>query len=596
MEEKKAWFLIGVVTVICLIGLFFSKFDIRLLFEPLSADVHCRITLSKPIELSETYTFHVKNRRFHVLFRNWEVPLTFKEKLSEPFVEVVETDGTSDSYIKDYRGKLYGKFSDERSRKAALFYGRPNEVGIVNPDTFPPGNYKLKATYNLYPPIHTDGKFYHLNFKLASFHVPYRNVVIEIDPGKTRILEVFPHMKEFSVKRENGKVVVKGKASRNSLVEVEILTLPFKTPGFFQHVPDVKGRTERANRIPVLLHTLSSALVLLLKTLLILLPPALVFIYLKFGKEKEFTVPQFLSFIPNPKRKPYEVNLLFTGDAAQGDENGFYATVLDLMRRKFISIKPEGDDLLIKVLKEPEDPYERKITDFFKRHSVNGIFSLKALRNRVEWAKNERNIAYLKSLKAELDPLLKYENDELVNRHLNLKGVRIASSFGMFSFFLFIIISFSLLFFLRFFSTFNGYSVFILSLTLFIASLIAAASPAQIFGRWKKNYYMEKLQWEAFKKFLTDLALIKKYAPEDVVIWKEWLVYGTALGVAEKVEEALKKFAKFEIPEVRTLRAVRGNFSSFSSTLSSSISQASPSGSSGFGSGGGFGGGGAGGR
>ena len=403
-------------------------------------------------------------------------------------------------------------------------------------------------------------------------------------------------MKEFSVERRDGKVFIRGRAPQNSLVEVELLTLPFSTYGFPRHVSDVKEKTERANRIPMLFHTLSKALIFFLKTLLILLPPVLVFIYLKFGKEKEFTVPEFLSFIPNPERKPYEVNLLFTGDAAQGDENGFYATVLDLMRRGFISVKPAGDDLLIEVLKEPEDPHERKVTDFFKRHSVNGVFSLKALKNRVEWAKNERNVAYLKSLEAELNSLLKYENEELVNRHLNLKGVKIADTFGKFSFFLFIVISFSLLFFLRFFSTFNGYSVFVLSLTLFIASLIAAASPAQIFGRWKKNYYMEKLQWEAFRKFLSDLALIKRYAPEDVVIWKEWLVYGTALGVAEKVEKALKKFAKVEIPEVRTLNAVRGSFSSFSSTLSSSISQASPSGSSGFGSGGGFGGGGAGGR
>ncbi len=596
MESKKAGIIIAVVTIISLLGLFLSEFDLRLLFKPLTADVYYRITLSSPIELSETYRFHVKDRRFHVLFRNWEVPLTLKEKLSEPFVEVINENGTSDSYVKDFRGKLYGKFTSERSRKTALFYGRPNEVGIVDPDIFPPGDYKLNATYNLYPPIHTDGRFYHLNFKLAGFHVPYRNVVIEIVPEKTKIVEVFSHMKEFSVERENGKVVVRGRAPQNSLVEVELLTLPFSTYGFPRHVSDVKGKTERANRIPMLLHTLSNVLILFLKTLLILLPPALVFIYLKFGREKDFTVPRFLSFIPNPERKPYEVNLLFTGDAAQGNENGFYATVLDLMRREFISVKPEGDDLLIKVLKEPEDPYEKKVTDFFKRHSVNGIFSLKALKNRVEWARNEKNISYLKSLKAELDSLLKYENDELVNRHLNLKGVKIADTFGRFSFFLFIIISFSLLFFLRFFSTFNGYSVFILSLTLFIASLIAAASPSQIFGRWKKNYYMEKLQWEAFKKFLSDFALIKKYAPEDVVIWKEWLVYGTALGVAEKVEEALKKFAKVEIPEVKTLNAVRGNFSSFSSTLSSSISQASPSGSSGFGSGGGFGGGGAGGR
>ena len=34
--------------------------------------------------------------------------------------------------------------------------------------------------------------------------------------------------------------------------------------------------------------------------------------------------------------------------------------------------------------------------------------------------------------------------------------------------------------------------------------------------------------------------MIQKYAPADFSMWGEWLVYGTALGVGDKVEEAMK--------------------------------------------------------
>lgn len=49
-----------------------------------------------------------------------------------------------------------------------------------------------------------------------------------------------------------------------------------------------------------------------------------------------------------------------------------------------------------------------------------------------------------------------------------------------------------------------------------------------------------KLEWDAFAKFLSDLALMKKYSPGDLLMWGEWLVYGTALGVGDKVEAAMK--------------------------------------------------------
>ena len=86
----------------------------------------------------------------------------------------------------------------------------------------------------------------------------------------------------------------------------------------------------------------------------------------------------------------------------------------------------------------------------------------------------------------------------------------------------------------------NALSSLIASIIIVIQSIIAIAFPTTLFGIWKNDSYKEKLEWDAFTKFLSDLALMKKYSPGDLLMWGEWLVYGTALGVGDKVEAAMK--------------------------------------------------------
>ena len=142
----------------------------------------------------------------------------------------------------------------------------------------------------------------------------------------------------------------------------------------------------------------------------------------------------------------------------------------------------------------------------------------------------------------------------------------------------------------------NMYPIFgeiaIFSGTLAVQSaIIAFLTPSTLFGRWKGEYYKEKLEWDAFRKFLSDMAMMKKYLPEDVVVWKEWLIYGTALGVGENVIKAMNAL-NVVIPDVSTASSVYYSFHSVNSSVASAYSAATGGG----GGGGGFGGGGAGGR
>ena len=65
--------------------------------------------------------------------------------------------------------------------------------------------------------------------------------------------------------------------------------------------------------------------------------------------------------------------------------------------------------------------------------------------------------------------------------------------------------------------------------------------PKDVFGRWTKvgrEYY---LRWKNFEKYLSDYSLIKEKAPESVVLWDQYLIYGTAIGIAKKVSKAIKE-------------------------------------------------------
>jgi uncharacterized membrane protein len=142
----------------------------------------------------------------------------------------------------------------------------------------------------------------------------------------------------------------------------------------------------------------------------------------------------------------------------------------------------------------------------------------------------------------------------------------------------------------------NIYPTFVYSFIFLIQGLIVTAAKPTLLGRWKEEYYKEKLEWDGFRKFLSDMAQLKKYELQDFAMWKEWLIYGTALGVGKKVSEAMKKL-KVSVSEADMVPII---FTSFHGVNLALITTGHPSSGGGhggsFGGGGGFGGGGAGGR
>ncbi len=609
MEKKRFYFLVIFSAFLAV----FSFMDFRIFFSKLTADYSAVLVFNKTISLSENYTYNVrKNDVFSMLFRNWKAPLTFGEKLDFPFIEVVSfNSSTGISYLKDFSGKVFingvkNKPFYEEIKLEILRKAENNEVGLVdgeNPNfkRLKKEKYALDVNYKLFPPVELDEKFSHINLKLASNHILYPNVKILVKDPEFLIKEIFVHMTDFIVKPVKDGYLVEGSSPANKLIELEFLTKRFPFNGFVRNFSDVYGKTVKANRSLymklAIIKTVDKAILLFS----LIFPGFIIFFYNRYGREKDFPVPEIVSFIPDKNLKPYVVNMLFMGDVKNGDENGFKATILDLYRRGFLKIYRNGEKgLIIEIMKEKSgDKYEDAVLKFLKMNgaeiSKKNIFIPERFEIKVKNMVSRRDLASLKSLKAEVDLLQSYTDERVVVNYMDMLGYRIYKTS------VFIVVALLFIFVMFAFtqsSLVDGSKILQHAGILFLQFILFIFLPSQVFGRWRGDKYREKLMWDGFRNFLSNFAMIKRYQPEDISIWKDWLTYATALGVADNVKTAMKQLG-ITIPDIKDVDdANLGITVGFASVYSGyrSLTARESGGRGGFGAGGGFGGGGAGGR
>ncbi len=297
-----------------------------------------------------------------------------------------------------------------------------------------------------------------------------------------------------------------------------------------------------------------------MRLLVLLAPLMLLLVYGRFGKERFFTVPASLSYVPN-KRKPWQVNLIFKGDPFDFDKDGFYATILNLHRQDLVEIlSDEANDLKIRLLKDPaeaEDDYERSVLNFLHKDAVEGVFSYNSFERKIE---SLRNRAYNDSTSA-LNELNEICGDmtDLMAGPGEAFGREFFTNYGkataMMAILPMALIAGSGILCLILADDYPQLNLAFYSALVFLAQscLPAFAAPRAFFGRWNADYYKEKLEWDAFRAFLSDYAMIQKCIPEDISIWKDWLIYGTALGVGKNVVKSMDQLTIPAIPEVHAV-------------------------------------------
>lgn len=629
-EQKTLYIILFALLIVGIIGIGYVLLSSSPNFEgPLTLSLYnATVVVDKNILLSENNYYVVKNAEYRMLYRSWNDKLLYKlgnyskEVLEYPHIKVINLKSYDKNvvdypYIVDANYELYTNAPDNIRLKLANILREnyvSNEVGFYNPNKYTDGIYHKEYDFSIYPPVEYDKNTEHVNLKLGNKHVPYKKVYITIYDKNNDILKLFAHPIDLKVNKIKNKYIITGQSPEDGLIEVEMLLKPNSVVGYKRYIENVEEKTISANNKYIIYNTIIKFIKLFLMGFILLLPVIIYIIYLKFGKEKNYTIPEYLSYVPNKDRKPWLVNLIFGSKFGNFDKNGFYATLLDLHSKGYIKIESDkiGDkgSVKIKILNKNLnnlDLYEQKVMAFLMRYSKDDVFNPDKISDLASKYKSKKDINTLRALKNEVDNIMvsPYINTE---RFLDSTGNKII--WAIFGISILLVITTSLL--INYDTTVlypDSRYLFGLSIVLLIQSIILLIAPKPLFGRWKGDYYKEKLQWDAFKKFLSDIAMIKKYKPEDVSIWKDWLIYGTALGVGKNVVSALDTLdIKDSIPgDIKTLtdnyHLIDHSFGHMHTSVYSAYSAVSAASSTsggfsggGFGAGGGFGGGGAGGR
>ena len=336
--------------------------------------------------------------------------------------------------------------------------------------------------------------------------------------------------------------------------------------------------------------------------LLSLLSPIIaVFVYLRYGREPEVAYEGIYERDLPTDDPPIFINAMMKSHGlGDPDMEGFQATLLDLIDRKVISLDVQAGDFSTKdlILKfEREDlkdlkRYERNLYNMLYSLSDGGVLNMSELDSKLsseskgKWFMGELDNFY-ESAKSE------YLSEETVNRYFNNRG----SDITMFLAFGGIAMA-AIMLFLGFTTNLKA-GIYVLAggAFLLVFSIALIFLPDDIFGQWTPEGRVFYLKWKNFKKFLQDNSLIKEHAPDSIVVWKKYLIYGTALGIADEVYESMK----MKIPDYADyddsvlVYHYYGGYHMMHTAYDTGYSAANPSDSSGFGGlGGGSGGGGGG--
>jgi len=259
----------------------------------------------------------------------------------------------------------------------------------------------------------------------------------------------------------------------------------------------------------------------------------------------------------------------FYGPGSIGDpsKDGFKATIMDLIDRKYLLFEHDPDDeknLYFKVNTNKDlstlNGFERDIIDKLDDPESDVSNTLeKSMGEFVEEGENQDELdiqnaldqsklismkdrRLYKSYYAWRDNISKILTKDEVNKKYNAIGSRYLNYFAGIGFIIALII-----YSVSSFSTLPAASLTHLSSIIFgVIAIVSVFIPRRYVGHWTTAASAEdNAKWQNFKKYINDFSLMKEYPPESVKIWNKYLVYATALGAADAVRKAME----FHLPQ-----------------------------------------------
>ena len=267
-------------------------------------------------------------------------------------------------------------------------------------------------------------------------------------------------------------------------------------------------------------------------------------IYYKFGREPKTGYQGIYEHEPPTNDSPAFVNALmseFGKNVGELDQKAFQATIMDLIDRGKLGVDSEDDTEFTKTtfltVKSTEglERYERELIDILRKYELNGRISFSYMQDCLKEetqarAYQDRYDNWRENFKNEYLP------DEVLGEYFDSTGYNYMMYFGVGAIILAIIVGM-----ISWFIDFRG--DFITTIVAVFFAIVGGACfllPSGIGGKYTMKGMLYAEKWGKFKKFLKDYSLIKEHPPESIAIWNKYLVYATALGVADEVYKAMK--------------------------------------------------------
>lgn len=281
---------------------------------------------------------------------------------------------------------------------------------------------------------------------------------------------------------------------------------------------------------------------IVLALLSILSPIGAIFTYFKYGREPKVMYDGIYERELPTNDPPEVINALVENRKDIGTPNmeGFEASIMNLIDRKIINLYSE----------ESVDGKTNDLLLTFNHQKENELSSSeKILFNTLTHFAND-NVLNLSRLNGELSSeshaewfIKQIENWEAsVKNKIDMDYYFDSNGSDMISFISIGGLVFGAILAILGFTTNLGNGIYslIAGIVLVAFSLLIMRLDEDIFGRWTENGRVFYLKWRNFRKFLQDNSLINEHPPESIVIWKKYLIYGAALGVADEVYDSMK--------------------------------------------------------
>lgn len=337
---------------------------------------------------------------------------------------------------------------------------------------------------------------------------------------------------------------------------------------------------------------------LVLGLLSILSPIGAAFTYFKYGREPKVMYDGIYERELPTNDPPEVINALVENKKDIGTPNmkGFEASIMNLIDKKAFKIftesneESETNDLLLTFNHEAElSKSERIVFNTLSNFAQDNVLNLSQLNGQLSSETEAK--WFMGKIESWEESVKNSINTEEFFDDTGSTWISIISGLGLV--FGIIIGALGIMTNLA-----NGIYSLAGGVFLVIFSIILMRLDNDIFGRWTESGRTFYLKWRNFRKFLKDNSLINEHPPESIVIWNKYLVYGSALGVADEVYKSMK----LHVPNIHEyddglyMYHYYGGYYMMHHAFDTGVSAANPSSdSSGFGGfGGGSGGGGGG--